>query len=960
MASHKPATAATYSETWNGATSNWSTAPDWSAPSVVPNNSADEYNAIINAGTITLDISPTIDQFSLTTGTLLGTATLTANAAVSLSGAHLGSSTAHTGPTINAAGGMSINTNAAGYLYGGTINNSGTAIVTGTGQQFYATGGNAVGTFTTFNNLSTATFNIEGGLDYYTTNNASATEPDVFNNAGILEQTSGGYASTVSAELINSGSVSVQSGNLDFNGGGTETGSFAASTGETLTFGGGTFNFNSGSAVEGLGTIAFTGGTSNFNTGSTLNPTGTVQITSSNLTLNSNQSIAALTMGSGGNVLGTSTLTTGGLMTWSGGKIGSSTTHIGPTIDVNGASSINLNVYNYFYGGVINNSGTATITGTGHQIYATGANAVGATTMFNNLASGTFNIQGGLDYSTTNNASATAPDVFDNAGLLEQTNGGYTASIEAEFNNSGTVSVQSGTLNLDGGGTETGSLSVATGNTLQFAGQTFNFNAGAALSGAGAITFTGGTCNFNSGSTFNPTGTVQIGGTAAATVNVNSTQSISALILGSSGILAGTGTLNTTGLISWTGGYLGTNTTHTGPTVNAQSQIALNSSTYNYFYGGVINNSGALTVTGNGHQWYATGGDTTGTSTTFNNLAAGTFNIQGGLNYYTANTIASLAPDILNNAGLLEQTSGGYTNTISAEFNNSGSISVQNGTLNLAGGGTETGTFAVSVGDFQGFGGPTFNFNNGTALSGAGTFEFSAGVNIFNSAAIFDPAANVSIAGGKVVLNATQTIGTLTISNGRLDLTNTHLLIQYGPGPDPASTLIAYLKTGIAGTWTGLGIDSSVAAVNTNYGVAFGDGRDGAAGLSSGTIRLGYSLYGDINQDGVVNGTDFAILAAHFGQTVTGGWEQGDLNYDGVVNGTDFSLLAENFGQSANGATLALPASQWASLFAFAENHGLMADVPEPVGSIGLGLGYVLCMRSRRRRRPRNASLSGL
>ena len=57
-----------------------------------------------------------------------------------------------------------------------------------------------------------------------------------------------------------------------------------------------------------------------------------------------------------------------------------------------------------------------------------------------------------------------------------------------------------------------------------------------------------------------------------------------------------------------------------------------------------------------------------------------------------------------------------------------------------------------------------------------------------------------------------------------------------------------------------------------------------------------FTLYGDANLDGNVNGTDFSITAAHFGQGVTG-WDEGDFNYDGIDNGTDFSLLSNNFGQ---------------------------------------------------------------
>jgi hypothetical protein len=104
-----------------------------------------------------------------------------------------------------------------------------------------------------------------------------------------------------------------------------------------------------------------------------------------------------------------------------------------------------------------------------------------------------------------------------------------------------------------------------------------------------------------------------------------------------------------------------------------------------------------------------------------------------------------------------------------------------------------------------------------------------------------------------------------------------------------------------------------------------------------------------VNLDGVVNGSDFAILAANFAKPVIG-WDKGDINYDGIVNGSDFGLLAANFGKSATGAAIELPAGDWTSLEAFAAANGLLADVPEPA-TIGLLLVTGVGILSRRQRR---------
>jgi hypothetical protein len=58
-----------------------------------------------------------------------------------------------------------------------------------------------------------------------------------------------------------------------------------------------------------------------------------------------------------------------------------------------------------------------------------------------------------------------------------------------------------------------------------------------------------------------------------------------------------------------------------------------------------------------------------------------------------------------------------------------------------------------------------------------------------------------------------------------------------------------------------------------------------------------FVLAADANRDRSVNGLDFNVLAANFGQSPRT-FSQGDFNYDGIVNGLDFNILAVRFGQS--------------------------------------------------------------
>jgi hypothetical protein len=113
--------------------------------------------------------------------------------------------------------------------------------------------------------------------------------------------------------------------------------------------------------------------------------------------------------------------------------------------------------------------------------------------------------------------------------------------------------------------------------------------------------------------------------------------------------------------------------------------------------------------------------------------------------------------------------------------------------------------------------------------------------------------------------------------------------------------------------------------------------------LASGQIEVIYTLLGDANLDGSVNGSDFAILATNFNKAVSG-WDQGDFNYDGAANGADFASLASNFNQGSSQAADA------AALDSFAASNGLLANVPEPT-SVGLLLSAGAGLLIRRRKR---------
>jgi hypothetical protein len=102
--------------------------------------------------------------------------------------------------------------------------------------------------------------------------------------------------------------------------------------------------------------------------------------------------------------------------------------------------------------------------------------------------------------------------------------------------------------------------------------------------------------------------------------------------------------------------------------------------------------------------------------------------------------------------------------------------------------------------------------------------------------------------------------------------------------------------------------------------------------------NVAYTLLGDANLDGAVNGSDFAILASNFDKAVSG-WNQGDFNYDGAANGSDFATLAASFNQGAN---------QSGITGGLSSNDSSPASIPEPATASLLAIATLSMLRRRR------------
>jgi autotransporter-associated beta strand protein len=388
---------------------------------------------------------------------------------------------------------------------------------------------------------------------------------------------------------------------------------------------------------------------------------------------------------------------------------------------------------------------------------------------------------------------------------------------------------------------------------------------------------------------------------------------------------------------------------------------------------GSANNTNTLqTVNLNGNQ-------TVGTIT-FNNAgslytiaqgSSGTLNLQ--------NSSGSATIDDL--IGHSQSPTGPIGHTISAP------MTIASGGLSIAVG--QAADTLVLSGNIGGTGGMTLKGDTNALMAGtvvlSGDNTYSGGTTVSSGTLLIEPTSTPSatlsalpkgpltITGGTVKLAANVTAGSqsgntpvtaptsnvnitsLAVSgNGTLDIGNNHIIINYGSGTDPISSIAALIVSGYnaSGThWAGTGITSSAAAANSgSYGIGYADANDTGdpAGLASGQIEIAYTLLGDANLDGKVNGSDFTLMATNFNDSVTNGWDKGDFNYSGTVNGDDFVLLANNFNDFASQSSVA--SADLAALSSFAASNGIsLTSVPEPASAGVLALSAIGMLRRRRR-----------
>ena len=366
---------------------------------------------------------------------------------------------------------------------------------------------------------------------------------------------------------------------------------------------------------------------------------------------------------SGSTLTGAGNLTVNGTLNWANGAMnGTGITTIGS------GGVLAIGSGGETLGRSLNNGGAGT--------WAGGNLTMSAGVTFNNLAGGTF------DITADGRLSGAATTPINNSGLFRLTAGTVSTIVTAPFNNSGTLQVQAVALSLSLGGTHTGTMAIAAGATLNFAGGSHVLGASSLVTGAGALTLSGGATTLTASGTFDVGSTLTLSiisgvGTLSpgcivtgATINVgggilnyNSASSVAVVNL-TAGTLGGTSPVTVTGPLTLGGG------TVTNALVTANGGLTINGNTT--LNGGKLVNPGLAT-------WSA-GNFTGANGAVLSNLFGATFN-----NTFDGNAAsgAGATPSFVN-AGSFRKTgatAAAGTTSIDFQFINTGTVEVQTNTL---------------------------------------------------------------------------------------------------------------------------------------------------------------------------------------------------------------------------------------------------------------------------------------
>jgi hypothetical protein len=477
---------------------------------------------------------------------------------------------------------------------------------------------------------------------------------------------------------------------------------------------------------------------------------------------------------SNGTLSGLGDLTVNGPLTWSGGTM----TGPGRTIANGGLALSNpgglLVPSTVLDGRELDNAGSAVWTGSGNITISNGG-------VFNNLAGATFNAQ-----SSASITGSGSPATFTNAATFLKSASG-TTTIGIAFNNSGTVYLQTGTLNLTAVGDSTGSFTAEAGTTLGFVGGATTLRPASNIGGAGSVRIA---ADFFGNGTVNVLGSYSVSNTilTAASVNFAHDATLTNLNM-NGGTLSGLNDVTVTGMLNWTAGTM----SGAGRTIST-GVLNISEVTGKTLDTRTLNNAGTATWTGT--DLAVTHG------AVLNNLVGATFDAQANA---SLNALLVNPPGVFNNAGTFTRSQGTGTSSVNIPFNNSGTAAVRTGTLQLT----------------AGFSSGTFTADAGATLAFSAIGSNVSAIHTLTATSVVNGNGNVQFNGETVyVLGSFAPRGTTMVSNGNVNL-------------DRNVDLPALTFTG--GTITGSGNVTVEGALIWTGGTMSGPG----ATLSNGTLNLG-------------------------------------------------------------------------------------------------------------------------
>ncbi len=437
-------------------------------------------------------------------------------------------------------------------------------------------------------------------------------------NTGTINITNAAAFNTL-ASLVQAGHVAIPAGRLVVGGGGQSSGSFDVGADGLLSFIGGRFDVNDGTTFQGSGVVGISG--------------------AAEVSANVDEVAAANVEILGGTLTGPGTLVGTELLAWIGGSM----TGPGHTVS-KGQLPISGNFNKSLAQRTLTNQGAATWTDTGQIVTRDGA-------VIDNQ--GSFDVQNNSTVGL-NGGSAT----FRNSGTFRKSAGNGVTTIFPAFDSSGPVTIDRGVLKLVGGGTGTGTFSIARLGILEVASRDYILDDGAKVTGEGPLRMF--------------IGSVVVPGEAEVDVETSTL---------SGGAIKGAGIFNVTGSMNWAAGSMQDEGT---TRIREGASLTLTGNAQKACFGRTLLQEGSATWTGgnislrNGSQW----------------RNVGIFGAQSSGNIlYGGGAVGSFL-----NEGTFRKTSAGNMSISTVSFTNSGTVDVRSGTLILTGGGRGLGTFNLAEG----------------------------------------------------------------------------------------------------------------------------------------------------------------------------------------------------------------------------------------------------------------------